>query len=72
VAIPSYEPNHAAVAVLERNESLVLGEGSGSFSVAKNPQDALAGNPDQVVAPWIEQQHGADPATEDPRPSATN
>jgi hypothetical protein len=42
---------HAALAVLEGNESLVLGGGSGSFSVAKNPQDPVAGNLDQVAAP---------------------
>ena len=47
----SYEQSHAAVAVLEGNESLVLGGGSGSFSVAKNPQDPVAGNLDQVAAP---------------------
>jgi hypothetical protein len=47
----AYEQSHAALAVLEGNESLVLGGGSGSFSVAKNPQDPVAGNLDQVAAP---------------------
>jgi hypothetical protein len=72
VAIASYQRSHAAVAVLERNESLVLGGGSGSFSVAMNPQDPFAGNLDQVAAPWIDQQHGVDLPTATPRLSVMN
>ncbi len=38
------------VSVLEKKGSLVLGGGSGSFSVAKYPDDLVAGNLDQVAA----------------------
>ena len=60
------------MAVLEINESLVLGGGSGSFSVANNLQDPVAGNLDQVAAPWIDQQHGVALTTDSPRPSVMN
>jgi hypothetical protein len=60
------------VAVLEGNESLVLGGGSGSFSVANNLQDPVAGNLDQVAAPWIDQQHGVALTTDGPRRSVMN
>lgn len=72
VAIPFYERSNEAVAVLERNESLVLGGGSGSFSVANNLQDPVAGSLDQVAAPWIDQQHGVALTTDGPRRSVMN
>jgi hypothetical protein len=72
VAIPFYERSNEAVAVLERNESLVLGGGSGSFSVAKTPQDPIAENFDQGAAPWIDQQHRVDLTTQSPHQGIMN
>jgi len=72
VAIPFYERSNEAVAVLERNESLVLGGGSGSFSVAKTPQDPIAENLDQGAAPWIDQQHRVDLTTQSPHQGIMN
>jgi hypothetical protein len=40
--------------------------------VAKNPQDPVARNLDQVAAPWIDQQRRVDLATYNPRQGGMN